>query len=416
MAFRLRRGTDAERLLITPEEGELIYTTDTKQVYVGDGTTLGGNIVSEDLGLDDLDEVDISSTPPTNGQVLVWRTDKFVPETISVDGSGVGITEGTIYSIDIQGRVIANDSSVVVDPNLGLITANDIFSNTISADTIDATTQFTGDLVGNVSGNVTGNVDAVDQIYSPLIFAGNVEATTLTGDILYRDSTVFFNASDGNITANAVNADTVDAVLMRANFFEGTHNGPVTGDLRGSVFGNDSSTLIDANNNLFIINDIQSATNDLKVLPAANTDNRVTMETTGGASVNRLAFNRTGTGDLSADTTSHGVVTFNRDDDSGVTTTVSIAGRNDKLFVFQDTNGSLADTSKYFVWGAGSMGIGTVAPQATLDVNGPIMPGVYADATARDSAIPTPVAGMMVYVTDVAKHQGYNGVGWQDLY
>ena len=32
MALRLRRGTDAERLLVTPLEGELVYTTDTKKI------------------------------------------------------------------------------------------------------------------------------------------------------------------------------------------------------------------------------------------------------------------------------------------------------------------------------------------------------------------------------------------------
>ena len=42
MALRLRRGTDAQRALITPLDGELIYTTDTKKLYVGDGTTAGG--------------------------------------------------------------------------------------------------------------------------------------------------------------------------------------------------------------------------------------------------------------------------------------------------------------------------------------------------------------------------------------
>ena len=42
MALRLRRGTDAERLAITPVAGELVYTTDTKRVYVGDGSTVGG--------------------------------------------------------------------------------------------------------------------------------------------------------------------------------------------------------------------------------------------------------------------------------------------------------------------------------------------------------------------------------------
>ncbi len=42
MALQIRRGTDAERGLIVPAAGELIYTTDTKKLYVGDGTTSGG--------------------------------------------------------------------------------------------------------------------------------------------------------------------------------------------------------------------------------------------------------------------------------------------------------------------------------------------------------------------------------------
>ena len=33
MALRLRRGTNAERLLVTPVEGELVYTTDTKLIF-----------------------------------------------------------------------------------------------------------------------------------------------------------------------------------------------------------------------------------------------------------------------------------------------------------------------------------------------------------------------------------------------
>ena len=45
MALRLRRGTDSERALITPADGELVYTTDTKRLYIGDGTTAGGNPV-----------------------------------------------------------------------------------------------------------------------------------------------------------------------------------------------------------------------------------------------------------------------------------------------------------------------------------------------------------------------------------
>ena len=42
MPLKLRRGTNADRSGITPAEGEPIYTTDTKKLYVGDGTTAGG--------------------------------------------------------------------------------------------------------------------------------------------------------------------------------------------------------------------------------------------------------------------------------------------------------------------------------------------------------------------------------------
>jgi len=42
MALKLRRGSEAIRGTITPAEGELIYTQDTKEVFVGDGSTLGG--------------------------------------------------------------------------------------------------------------------------------------------------------------------------------------------------------------------------------------------------------------------------------------------------------------------------------------------------------------------------------------
>ena len=46
MALKIRRGTDVARQTITPSEGELLYTTDTKKIFVGDGTTLGGTLVS----------------------------------------------------------------------------------------------------------------------------------------------------------------------------------------------------------------------------------------------------------------------------------------------------------------------------------------------------------------------------------
>lgn len=40
---------------------------------------------------------------------------------------------------------------------------------------------------------------------------------------------------------------------------------------------------------------------------------------------------------------------------------------------------------------------------------------VFADAAARDTAIPTPTAGMSVYVVDIAQLQYYNGTAWEQV-
>lgn len=47
--FKLRRGTDDQRKYVVFEEGEMIYTTDTKKVYVGDGRLSGGNLLNNGI-------------------------------------------------------------------------------------------------------------------------------------------------------------------------------------------------------------------------------------------------------------------------------------------------------------------------------------------------------------------------------
>lgn len=61
MPLQIRRGLAADRTSITPATGEPIYTTDTKRLYIGDGSTAGGVIVSG--------QVDGSGTA---GKVASW--------------------------------------------------------------------------------------------------------------------------------------------------------------------------------------------------------------------------------------------------------------------------------------------------------------------------------------------------------
>ena len=43
--IQIRRGVEAQRASITPDAGELLFTTDNKQLFVGDGATSGGLLV-----------------------------------------------------------------------------------------------------------------------------------------------------------------------------------------------------------------------------------------------------------------------------------------------------------------------------------------------------------------------------------
>lgn len=47
---QIRRGTNAENAAFTGQEGEIVYTTDTKDLYVHDGSTAGGTLVSGSPG------------------------------------------------------------------------------------------------------------------------------------------------------------------------------------------------------------------------------------------------------------------------------------------------------------------------------------------------------------------------------
>jgi hypothetical protein len=80
-------------------EGTNLYYTDAR-VSANPDVANNTSKVSASGSIDTHSDVDISTTGPADGQVLVWRTDEFVPEDQSGGGGGSGDVVGPASSTD----------------------------------------------------------------------------------------------------------------------------------------------------------------------------------------------------------------------------------------------------------------------------------------------------------------------------
>jgi len=98
MALQLRRGTNTNRLTITPAQGEPIYNTDTKTLYIGDGVTAGGNPVSPVTNVNGLTG-NVSLTTDTVGE---GSHNQYFTSTRAIDSVGVALAAGTLSGLAIS--------------------------------------------------------------------------------------------------------------------------------------------------------------------------------------------------------------------------------------------------------------------------------------------------------------------------
>ena len=372
MVFQVRRGTDAQRGGITPAEGELIYTTDTKKLYVGDASTVGGNAVDTTVA-SQYNNVAADFIPDTTNTRDIGTAAKLWKEIF-----GVKFNDGTA---SITGGVGTGFSSI-------------------------SSTALVGNLTGNVSGDLTGN-----------------SAGTHTGAVI------------GNVT------------------------GAVTGDVSGSIFANDSTLRIDGNANVITNGDIVLNENALElinaqtVLKVSRTDSatgigieqyspittlpayKIFTAGVNGTTSNSIEYHSSRNSLLSPQVVQKGDILFtnlaNGHDGTAYRRSayISFAVENDGnatvgagqvpgkiVMVTTPDNGS---TEKILAFDyLGRLGINKenpTGPAGTLDVAGPVQLKVYADNAARDAALATPAAGMVVFNTTGTKFQGYTGASWVDL-
>jgi hypothetical protein len=188
MSLRIRRGTETQRTGVTFESGELVFTTDTKQLWVGDGATAGGSpVVGSNItgyGLTfNASSKRIEVAGLTADDISNGINNKFFSTDLAQDAAALLFSTGSHTNISFQ-----------YDDTLGKINA------TVTLDGIGLT-----DIVNDTSPSLGGDLDLNSN---DIIGTGNIN---VTGDITgVADVTIsgLFNNGVVTIDNNSVQSNT----------------------------------------------------------------------------------------------------------------------------------------------------------------------------------------------------------------
>ena len=321
MALRLRRGTEAERLQITPLEGELVYITDTKRLYIGDGSTTGGIAILDPetagIALANLIDVDTTdgSTIPGDGELLAYDADnqRWRPVPVSSNVNNIG----DLGDVDLTVTPVDNDI-LRYDAVAGNWTAEALANVPINiTDLADVDTQSTlpvnGDILqwdGNslrwipvplslVGGGITEGNEYYIKVTDP---SGNLvvdgSQRLLRGDLYNDAGQAVVRVNARSVTAD-IKADSGATVLLRGtNGNDAEFRGTVKGELIGSIIGGDSTIFLD-DTGKFVGSAVETpliSTDNLiagTVRIAGDTGNNVISTTTAGTSLILTALSTT---------------------------------------------------------------------------------------------------------------------------
>lgn len=214
MPLQIRRGTTAQRLAITPLIGELVYDTTTGQLFVGNGTTLGGATTT---GISTEDAADTAaalfSTGSHSGITFAYndaagRIDATV--TVAATGPFDGDLTGSVFS-DASTLLVDGTGGRLVGPlaTSGLVDDLDtgIF-NIISSTGTVLITPSTGTSFGSNAGLVDGNVSITRNTYSSAAGSGfNFTQHHATADAV--NFTFYRTRGTGSVPTAVVNGDDI---------------------------------------------------------------------------------------------------------------------------------------------------------------------------------------------------------------
>jgi hypothetical protein len=410
MSLKIRRGTNSERLTIIPAEGELLYTTDTKKIFVGDGTTTGGSLVTGGLSGNLADN-------------LYLDNHNIIGQNLTVNGR-TGTISAASVTAHLRGSVYADDSTVLVD---------------------------------SIQGKVVGPIDVdVTSVRIAGGTSGQVLTTNGNGVISWSNKTNSLISLASLTDVSLFNLRSNDILKWNGNDWINSPNTNFVGDVVGSLFADNSTKLVDGttgnfNNGYitFIGNSINTiGTGEIVVGTYSSSQTSLRLQ----SNQTNLIFDGLGTDDVfngpsipalsteisrknirgSKRTVVSGDALFSQNffgndgtqqilssqiipivDHNATVTTDEVPGK--LLFITCPTN----STYKLFTFdSAGKLAVNKLDADQELDVegNGKFSGFVqFGSLTSTQRTALTPANGMVIYNSSSHRFQGYQNGSWINL-
>ena len=426
----IRKGSDADRKNTILSTGELGYATDTgiKRLFVGDGTTAGGNPVGvKNFGYNTAASVTSQAYPGD----LVYDTTNFTlygrDSSNSTWNSLHPVFDNTIQQLG-NGKWSVNANNITVTlSSLNGLSANDFTANNINSQYINLVHPAANDginpilFIGEgdklVSGSLSGFITTYDEINNKYFIItqfgntqpltaftidqlGNVgintiypsQSLTVAGNISATGGGSFtgaFTTSPGNSTVVQINGNSTgtgnaDLLINRTGVTETAGAGNGANVQFGNSTNSTAALIQHYNNNLQFLNYTGGGWNErMRILSSGNVGIGTTLPSQALSVAGSISASNTVFAPVIATTAgaSNGaIIAYDRNNTAGNTFQMFKQGGLNSLY---DNNGGTVMS----LLSSGQVGIGTTTPNAKLTVVGDISASnVYSNGTLLTNA------------------------------
>ena len=405
MALKFRRGSNASRQTITPAEGELLYVTDhvltlVSPLWVGDGSTAGGKAVQSVVSINS----QTGAVVLTTDNVTEGSTNKYYLAERAQDDVASLFTNGS--HTDITFTYNDNNSRIDAAVSLNLNALTDVI---VSSPASSQVLKYNGsNWVNSANTEVTPQLAIGNEgfHYLPFLPNNNTSSVLKTHQVLYTPAT-------GTLSAPKLSGvDIIGSTLGVPNITTSTISAPglitlyntattPTAGYKLISFGDNTN-----DGRVGIVTSTYTATSVFQISQSHNTPD----------AVNATFFrSRTSSASPSAVQANDDIIdiSFAGYDGTSYQTKAAISATIDGVV----STGVVP--TKITISTSGTVGTPVVAltvdSKQQVSFTNAMRLAVYADNTARDTAITLPLAGMMVFNTTSTKFQGYTGSAWVDL-